>query len=118
MIGSEYVKPEGLAPLEGVDYGDIATAYADYPDRAIPILNDQNVKELLTFIFTTIPQSDIQYGELRLRINGRLDDTLEGVINESISIAKMLHKHRFRITWSWQTNRHLKRTDKLLAQFK
>ena len=28
----------------------------------------------------------------RLRINGRLDEALEGVLNESISIAKMLHK--------------------------
>ncbi|MGC6506888.1 MAG: hypothetical protein ACON4U_00655 [Myxococcota bacterium] len=92
LIGSEYAKPDGLVPLKGVDYGNVATAYADYPERAEIILNDENVKELLTFLFRTIPKSDIQYGELRLRINGRLDDALEGVINESISIAKMLFK--------------------------
>lgn len=92
LIGSQYPKPEGLVPLAEVDYGEVATAFAEYPKRAIPVLNAPEVKEVLTFLFKTIPKSDIQYGELRLRISGRLDTSLEGVLKESITIAQMLQK--------------------------
>jgi hypothetical protein len=91
LVGKEYSKPEGLVPMQNVDYDGLATAYSEYPERAILILNNPEVKEVLKFIFETIPQSDIQYGELRLRIQGRLDKNLEGVLTESITVAKMLN---------------------------